>query len=742
MTDTIVRDDSTVATPATPRGSTGTAVLFTVTALVGAGLLFVVQPMIARLVLPSYGGSATVWSTSSLFFQVLLLLGYVYTHAATRRLGPRWQPPLHVLVLLAPLAVLPIALPGNASPSADASPVLWLVKVLAVMIGLPFLVVSTTGPLLQRWYSWTGGHRADDPYFLFAASNLGSFGGLLAYPLLVEPLLTLEQQRTWWSWGFGLFVLLTATCGLVTWATAGRQAVVTPPMTPVSAGSGPAAGWRQIGRWTLLAFLPSGMMLAVTSHVTTDIAPIPLLWVVPLAIYLGTFVIAFARTSRAVPVIVVRLAVAATFVAAASTLMQARTPILVDVALNMVMLALVAFAAHARLSAERPDVEHLTTFYLVIAAGGALGGLLNGIVAPVIFDRVLEYPLLAVLVPLALVGRQPRRAAAVQAVSSPLLTRVAVVGAALALALGVGAVLSRWADTVAMFIAGLALASLAGFLLSTRRALVAVFIALMFITVSVYNDKGTFEHVRTFYGSYRVFNADGRHQFAHGKTLHGTQWLGARRDEPTTYYTRSGPLGDVFSVDGIHDVGVVGLGVGTIAAYGETGQNFDFIEIDPEVVRIARDRSLFTYLADSKATISTTIGDGRLEVAKLPKDSLDMLVLDAFSSDAIPVHLLTTQAMRTYAERLRPGGVLVVHISNRAFDLAPVLTGAARSLGWSGRVAMKGGEEEGGTLSRWVVLTSDASRLDDFKPQDGWNPLPRRAITWTDDYSSILPVLN
>lgn len=750
MTDTVVRREPIQAAPRTPPSGVATVVLFTATSFVGAGLLFVVQPMVARLVLPSYGGSATVWSTSSLFFQVLLLLGYVYTHEATRRLGPRWQPPVHLLVLLMPLAVLPLALPQHAAPETGASPALWLLKVLAVMIGLPFLVISTTGPLLQRWYSWMGGYRAEDPYFLFAASNLGSFGGLLAYPFLFEPMLTLEQQRTWWSMGFVVFVVLTGTCGLVARAAVVRQAA--PEHTAVS-GAAPPLGLPRLARWTLLAFLPSGMMLAVTSHVTTDIAPIPLLWVVPLAIYLGTFVIAFGRSSRTVPASAVRLAVACTFLAAAATLTQSRTPVLLDVLLNMVMLAAVAFVAHARLAADRPAVEHLTTFYLVLATGGALGGLLNGILAPMVFDRVLEYPILAVLVPLALVTTRQsprnttmkvRNTSAVTGTKAPvrMLRKLAFVVLAVVLATGLAVLVSRWADSVALLLAGLGLAFLAGWLLSASRLVVTLVLALMFTAITMHNDSGSLEHRRTFFGSYRVFDSGGRHQLAHGRTLHGTQWLDDRRDEPTTYYARSGPLGDVFTLDEVRDVGVVGLGVGTVAAYGNPGQHFTFFEIDPEIVDMAEDPSLFTYLRDSRAEISTEVGDGRLEVAKLPKRSLDMLVLDAFSSDAIPVHLLTTEAMRTYADRLRDGGLLVVHISNRSFDLAPVLAGTAKALGWSGRIAFGGDTRDGATPSRWVVLSADSSRLAALSPGLGWQQLPDRTVTWTDDYSSILSVLN
>ena len=390
---------------------TGIVVLFTLTAFVGASLLFVVQPLIARILLPAYGGSATVWSTSSLFFQVLLLFGYLYSHVTTRRLGPRWQPPIHLLALMAPLVVLPVALPAQAVPGAETSPVLWLLRTLTLMIGLPFVVISTSGPLLQRWYSWSGGPRAEDPYFLFAASNVGSFVGLLAYPFVIEPLLTVDQQRVAWSAGFALFAVLTATCGLLARSRAGVAALADVSSVAEDADATPhepgvrsgGITRRRVLTWLVLSFLPSGLMLAVTSHISTDVAAIPLLWVVPLALYLATFIVAFARTGRTAPRLPHRLAVVAAFIALALIPQEAGgLPLWLIVPVLMAMLTLASYAAHAELAADRPDVRHLTTFYLVVAAGGALGGLFNGVAAPLVFDRVWEYWILLALIPLLL----------------------------------------------------------------------------------------------------------------------------------------------------------------------------------------------------------------------------------------------------------------------------------------------------------------------------------------------------
>lgn len=345
----------TALEPATARpAGAAVTVLFALTSLIGAGLLFVVQPMVAKLLLPSYGGSATVWSTSSLFFQVLLLVAYWYVHATTTRLGARWQPGLHLPLLVLPLLFLPLALPADAAPAADSSPAFWLLRTLALLIGLPFAVVATTGPVLQRWYSWTGHRRSDDPYFLFATSNLGSFAGLLAYPLLIEPRLSLTDQRTWWSWGFVGFVLLTAACGLVAVLAGRRSAGVATGSTSnasranvdhaiadggVSASSNTGGG--EIALWAGLAFLPSTLMLGVTAHLSTDVAAIPLLWVVPLAIYLTTFIAAFAHGSRRRPKRLTRAAVGLGFVALVLAVYPGVASIPVHLAVSLTMLALV-----------------------------------------------------------------------------------------------------------------------------------------------------------------------------------------------------------------------------------------------------------------------------------------------------------------------------------------------------------------------------------------------------------------
>jgi hypothetical protein len=743
----VTADEPASQAPAAARSSLAVTLLFALTSFVGASLLFVVQPMIARLVLPQFGGSSTVWSTSSLFFQVVLLVGYVYVHASTTMLGRRAQPLLHLGLLLLPLVALPVALPASTM-GEDGSPVLWLLRTLALTIGLPFAVISTTGPLLQKWYSWTVGRRSEDPYFLFATSNLGSFGGLLAYPFLVEPLLTLDQQRLAWSVGFGVFMALMASCGVVALVSARAALRPADPDRPAEAVE-PAPATRaaeplprlEVLRWLALAFLPSTLMLGVTAHISTDVAAIPLMWVVPLAIYLATFVVAFARTSR---VVGNRwyLAVAATAaVAALAWVRPSGVPLWAVIGIDLALLLTVAFTAHAELAARRPSTRHLTFFYIVVAAGGALGGLLNGLLAPVLFTGVWEFPL-ALLGAAALAWSHGRPALRlVRERYHPAFVVLLEAAAAFVLLLVVMGVLPGVDRLPGALLLLLWIG--AGVLVSLRpRPLVLALAAVLALPLLVGGD--VLLRDRSFYGSYTVKEDGGVRVFSHGTTVHGQQALGSGADEPSTYYARSGPVGDAFEVvDQGAAVATVGLGVGTIAAYGEPGQTMTFFEIDPSVVEVASDPTFFTYLSDSAATVEHVVGDGRLRLEEQPPASYDVLFLDAFTSDAIPVHLLTQEAFTAYARALTSDGLLMVHISNRVFDLEPVIAAGADHLGW--HVATGEGRPDpatGATPSVWIALSPDADRVDELLRRDGWRePGPER-VRWTDDYSSVLTVLD
>ncbi len=708
------------------------AVLFATTSFLGASLLFMIQPLAAKLILPSYGGSATVWSTSSLLFQLLLLVGYVYAHVSTRRLGARWQPRAHLVLLALPLLLLPLALPPEAAPPADSSPVLWLLRTLLLMVGLPFAVLSTTGPLIQRWYAWSGGPRAEDPYFLFAGSNLGSFVGLLAYPFVVEPLLTLTQQRVWWSIAFVGFIVLMAVCAL---NVRGR---VTETETREALVPGPSR--RQLVLWCFWAFLPSSMMLAATAHLSTDIAAVPLLWVLPLAAYLASFVLAFARRSRSVSArLVVPCVVFAVSTGVVSGLgSTALAPLVVAVvAANVLAVALAGFAAHARLAATRPDPAHLTLFFLVVSVGGALGGVLNGVVAPMLFDGVWEYFLTIALLPALAIGLPPARVSR---------RRLGVAAAVVASVLAVIAVVHQTGavsgPVAIILIVAVLICAMVTWLTLRAAALLTVTLLIASVALVVVQEQSALVTERTFYGSYRVRTSENQHVLLHGTTLHGTQFLDAARAQtPTTYYARQGPFGDLVAAVRPDDLAVVGLGAGAIAAYGSDVPRIRFFEIDPVVAEIAKDPRWFTYLADSPAEIEVVVGDGRLRMAEEPEGSFDLVALDAFSSDSIPVHVLTREGIEVFLDRVRPDGALAIHISNRIFDLRPVLAAHARDLGLRAVIG-RGGEGPGSAVSEWVVLTRSDAIADQLDGEERWAPLPTsKLVEWTDDYSSVLSVL-
>lgn len=673
---------SAVAPPDSLRSAWKLPALFSLTAFLGASLIFIVQPLVSKLLLPAYGGSAAVWTTSSFFFQVVLLLGYILVHVSVRA-GRARQPMVLAALGVIALAFLPLALPGDAVPGGDSSPTGWLIRTLVIMIAAPFLVLSTTGPVLQKWYSWTGAPRAEDPYFLYAASNVGSFIGLFSYPFLVEPFMTLGAQKIAWSAGFALFLALLAVCALQL-RKSGPETIV----TMIEGSSETLTLVRQL-KWVGLAFLPSALMLAVTTHIATDVASVPLLWVIPLAIYIATMVLAFASTARTTPLPILAIA----FLASIAAMGLALAPLLLSSIQTSIVLFValffIAYAGHSLLANDRPSPKHLTRYFVLVSLGGALGGLFNSVLAPLVFNRPVEFPLLLTLVAF-LLASVPR--------------------------------LKKW-------------------------SIVVFTILLAVVSLSELNpDDDVLERSRTFYGSYKVLDRGEYFTFVHGTTVHGVQSK-SEPERPISYYVSEGPVGDVFDGRTFDQSTVVGLGIGQLAAYSAPNTKMDFIDIDPEVVRIAKDSGYFTYLADAEGEVTTEAQDGRLAVEELPLKSQDLILLDAFSSDSIPIHLLTEEAIELYASRVKEDGLIVVHISNRVFDLRPPLMAAAEELGLTPMFRGARPEEVGevGLPSEWVAFPmgdEEEERLRDL----GWidlseDPASPKPIKWTDDYSSVLSVL-
>lgn len=722
--------------------------LFAAPIFLGAMTMFIVEPLVAKMVVPLYGGTPSVWNTAMVFFQALLLLGYAYAHGSLRWLGPKRQPYAHALVLLLPLALLPVALPHGAAPAVGASPLVSLVTVFGVMVAVPFFVIASASPIIQGWFAQLDHPAAKDPYFLYAASNAGSLIGLLAYPLVVEPFLTIDGQSRLFSILYVGFATLSVACA-ATLLRSQRGRGANADVVDLHArrrerdAAIPAPTWRQRGRFAAFALVPSSLLLGATTYLTTDIASVPLLWMVPLSTYLLTLILAFSgRVVLSIRASGHLLAIAAAPVALGALGLALPTSLLM--ASHVTLLFAAGMLLHGRLAEERPHATHLTEFYLLVSLGGVLGGLFNVLVAPVVFESVIEYPLMVVI---ALLLR-PRDAGAAASRSRRVLDVVVPVGLVVVGITGASMIGSAVGD--AAFAWSLAAVVVVGVLTFGRNvARTAAFIGGVFalsMVASAVNQSWT---ERNFFGVVRVTDEGGqRHGLAHGTTLHGLQDLApGRRSEPLTYYSRSGPVGDVFArldEGSFDEIGGIGLGAGSIAAYGRQGQEFTFYEIDPAVIDVATDERQFTYLSDTPADIRIIEGDGRLELAKSRSEKFDLLVLDAFSSDSVPHHLLTKQAFGSYLDRLDEDGVLMFHITSRHLDLEPVIAAVARDLDLPAVVRHDSDvsarlRREGVTPAHWVVLARDASRFEALADAPDWRQLrdPGTTEAWTDDYSNI-----
>jgi SAM-dependent methyltransferase len=738
-----------------------TRILFSLTLFLAAALLFSIQLLTSKMLLPILGGSASVWNTCLVFFQLALLLGYLYAHGASRWLPHRTVMLAHPALLIVAALTLPVAVAGLAPPPSDASPVPWLLGTLLVTVGPPFIILSATAPLLQDWFSRSGDRAARDPYFLYAASNLGSLIGLVTYPSIVEPHLRLAEQSRWWADGYGLLVLLTAACAVAILAPRrprDRDLEIGASAPP----SVPGGDWLRRLRWVLLAFVPSSLLLGVTSHLTTDVAAAPLFWVVPLTLYLLSFVLAFQRLWP-IPDTATRPLQALLMVALAVMLLtdQSGEPIPLF-AVHLAAFFMTALLCHQELARLRPPVRRLTEFYLLVSVGGALGGVFNALVAPLVFSSVVEYPLVLVLACLVRPGALPRIGQPWPAVGDVVLPAL-LLGLILWLQRDTPLDLTDLSSTATALVA--VLAALAVFAAQSRPVRFGLGIAALVGGGAIIADSDpVLLRVRNFYGVVKVIEQEppAMHVLMHGTTTHGAQDLDAAdRLKPLSYYHHDGPLGQLFEAVGgtrlTRRVAVVGLGAGTIACYAHPGEQWTFFEINPAVVAIARDRALFTFLGDCPAHPDIVLGDARLSLAAQPAASFDMIILDAFTSDAIPIHLMTRDAVRLYLDRLRPDGLLVFHISNRYLALAPVLGDIAGSLGlsarrWSDDDAQSSGAESTGEgdvpadaasqkdASEWVVLARAEPDLAPIADDERWealDPTPGDAV-WTDDYSNLL----
>jgi spermidine synthase len=932
-------------------------VTFAGTLFLSALLLFLVQPMVGKMILPMLGGSPAVWNTCMVFFQAMLLAGYLYAHATTSWLGPRKQAVLHLVLLAVPFLVLPIAVNKALAPEGEANPVIGVLVLLVVTVGLPFFVVSASAPLLQKWFASTDHPAAQDPYFLYGASNLGSMLALVFYPWLIEPSLRLAQQSLWWEAAYGCLVALTASCAWLMWrskpARVGSAASGNPSSTAISAkrtkqhrkvGSGagrkaaegnsdeppnpaqmPVTVWRRL-RWIALAFVPSSLMLGLTVFITTDIAAIPLLWVIPLGVYLLSFILVFSRLPAFIHTVMVLLLPLIALLLACMMLSNYKPdlhsilppgfshPIVVEIVLHTLLLFIVAMVCHGELARDRPAAAHLTEFYLWLSIGGVLGGLFNAILAPVIFPGIVEYQLALVLATLLM---PPLGKAAGDASSGffidLVMAAVLAVAAFIFFTVGMyhvqgqvaeyeksaqdikaaGETVPEWMDPyiaklegeIPNFIAGRR--SVAGFVLlaplgwflsrnwrGRRRwfdlilplsmglvtfSLLFAFqnrgwkfelfreflrdhtqgrlyppenillIALVFglpallcylfverpmrfafafgtfvLVCNLYDMRNTtrLHQERSYFGVLHIYDytEDGHqyHRLHHGTTIHGMQCMDnkGRQADPLTYYHRKGPVGHIFGTypELTHNYAVIGLGTGTMSAYGGPENKVTFYEIDRNVKRIAENPDFFTFLTDYNKRrgepAQIVLGDARLQMEKAqPDEKYGIIIVDAFSSDAIPVHLITQEAVRILFDKLAEHGIVAYHISNRWLKLQPVLYNIVKEEKLAALIREDSGDGGEWYSSTWVVLARDEKDIERLKRESWyiqgkdaretmevlagfpspslsstaavlfgtcerpiWEPLaPRDAEqeawwenvgVWTDDYSNILSVFD
>jgi hypothetical protein len=715
--------------------------LFVVTILTGSFLLFLVQPMVARMALPRLGGAPNVWNSAMLVYQALLLGGYFYAHRLSRQPLHR-QARLHGILLAMAALTLPIGLVG-LPPPPPGSEAVWVPLLLVLSIGPVFLLVSAQAPLMQRWY--TAHPEAGEPWALYAASNVGSFAGLLAYPLLAEPLLSIRAQSWAWAAGYALLIGLVALTARSRWALPDAATAEVQVAAPIPR--------RTLALWLALAAVPSGLMLSTTTHLTTDIFAMPLLWVIPLGLYLLSFVFAFADQRRLARLITLAAPAVVLLCGGLAMSSQSHAGLLLALA-SVVLLFVVCVALHARLYDLRPPAAQLTRFYLVMSAGGVIGGAFTALFAPLVFDWVWEHPLL-VLAAAALLPLQPRldwRQRGDLAPEMMLALRITL----FAFAMGLCYLVYLQFDPTVSFASRAFLVVwivACGVMLASWRLLFAlVLAALMVAQGGLETIQTSLDGLRTrsYFGIYTVrdYPEQKLRTLAHGTTLHGEQSLDAAlRNRPVTYYGPSSGAGMVFgNLAALFPVqprvGVVGLGTGTLACYYRKGSAWRFFEIDPAVLELSTNGT-FTYLRDCAPQAQTIIGDARLELTKFRAGSFDVLAIDAFSSDAIPLHLLTDEAFGIYDQALDPRGILLVHISNRYIELEPALAALAQSRGLT---AVIRDDVAGGDLltpSSWVIIARNPARIDELRrlePRLDLRPLlPAAPRVWSDDYASILP---
>jgi len=729
--------------------------VYTLAIFVSALLLFSVQPLFTKMVLPRLGGSPAVWSVAMVFFQSLLLAGYAYAHYLTMASNRVVPVVVHLLVLVAAMLTLPLAIRSGWGEPPTSGYAFWLLGLFAVSIGLPFFALAANNPLLQAWFVRTGHPNGPDPYFLYASSNIGSFLALLSYPVLLEPMFTLRTQNLIWTGGYGLLILLIAGCGALLLKSPADAAALNIPADDADA---PAPSWPLRARWIFLAAVPSGLLIAVTAHISTDVAAAPLLWVLPLSLYLLTWVLVFQSRPLLPHWLMLwlqPLAIAGVVILLA---VGGEQNLLLTLGGHQLCFFLIAMACHGELARTRPAAKYLTGFYVALSFGGMVGGLFAGLIAPYTFSWVAEYPILLALAALCR-PPMPERLPRITQWYWPLLAAIAV--ALILPAYNLGKVFAWLEENRVWMIGGVGmLAALLAVVLNGNRWKIFATVAVALVLLRAYpTDDGRVETVRSFFGVHKiVVTPNGQyHVLMHGTTIHGAEKFRnddgtpvTGRPEPITYYHRDGGIGQAITAmrerkGAPLKVAVIGLGSGTLACASEPGERWKFFEIDQSMVDSARDPKYFTYIQKCEPDLKPVIGDARLTFAKEPSGAYDLIIVDAYSSDAIPIHLATEEAMEIYKDKLAPHGAVVMHVSNRHLELESVVVGIADANDLKSWVYSEDTGRDAEYIFSTTVVVSAREEADVGKlaSSDKWTltEAEDNQRVWTDDYSNIVGAL-
>ena len=738
--------------PAKNNQSLSWTLLFTGTLFVSASLMFVLQPLFGKILLPLLGGSPAVWNTCMVFYQTILFLGYLYAHTISSRFKAVRQIQLHTLVILLSCLALPLALPENTTPPTESNPTLWIVWILLIAIGLPLFVVSTTSPLIQKWFASLDHKDSDDPYFLYAASNAGSLIALISYPFLIEPNIDLSAQKTDWSLGYLLLCTLIAGCAFLLYKS--KQSLTVSEEAPTQSAEKLPLITKLY--WLALAFVPSSLLIGLTNFISTDIASVPLLWIIPLTVYLLSFIIVFSSWNDAIHPVILRLQplVFIPFITYAF-INPADLPYWGYLILHVIAFFFSVMVCHGELSKHRPATQHLTNFYLIMSFGGMLGGMFNTFVAPFIFNGIYEYPLMIIA---ALLLRPRINAISTKSILLQFLFPTVIV----AIGISVYFIVDDLLQYFDIIVISLIVITFITFALRQKTVAFAFTIgAVIFLSLSLHGfESHTLFQERTFFGvlavresvlTYENNQDETYHELVHGTTKHGAQRLPKDLQQvPLTYYSRPGPIGQFFkefdNKNANWNIGVVGLGAGALNCYAKESQQWTLYEIDPLVVDIANRPEYFTYMKLCAHQSTMRIGDARLSIDKEPDGHFDLLIMDAFSSDSVPTHLITKEALDIYFKKLKPNGILAFHMTNRHLALKKVLSIHAEKMHLAALIQEYRPQNPPPLVvaTDWVVMAKNPETLSPLSVSQlgNWEKMPLYfdMKPWTDDFTNIISI--